>query len=159
VRKVFASLDPELPVRQRTLQSTVDRALASARFQARLLGGFSVVALLLAVVGVYSVLSYGVVQRRQEIGIRLALGASRLEIQRLIFGDGMKIVLAGIVCGGLLSLAVATVLRSQLFQIGTVDPAAYLAVTIVLAGIAALACFFPAQRASKLEPVSILRAE
>jgi putative ABC transport system permease protein len=159
VLKVFAALDPELPLPQRTLQSALDQALGTPRFEADLLGGFAIVALLLALIGVYGVLNYDVAQRRPEIAIRLALGATPANVVRLILARGIRIVMAGLIAGAILAVCVSLVLRHQLFGLSWIAPRVYLEVALMMIATATLACLLPAHRASTVDPLSMLRAE
>jgi putative ABC transport system permease protein len=122
-------------------------------------GVFAVVALLLAAVGVYGVLSYSVAQRAQEIGVRMAVGAERAQILRLVLRGGMAWALPGIAIGLLGALALSRVLGTLLFEVGPRDPITYSAVGVMLARVAMLACYIPAARATRIDPVIALRAE
>jgi putative ABC transport system permease protein len=124
-----------------------------------LVAAFGAIALLLAAFGIYGVISYGVMQRRREIGIRMALGADRADVRRLIVREGMSLAAAGLALGLLASLALGPILRSLLFQTRTGDPATLLAVAALLGGVALLACSIPARRAARLDPQAALRAD
>jgi len=160
VRKEVRSLDKELPVydikpmSQRIIESTAWRRLVMS-----LLGVFAVVALALASVGIYGVMAYTVTQRTHEIGIRMALGASRGDILRMVVRHGMLLVVAGVALGLLLSFAVTRFMASLLFGVGANDPATLFAVSLVLALIALLACLIPARRAMRVDPGVALRYE
>ena len=134
-------------------------SIASERFYAMLLGLFAVVALVLAATGIYGVLSYWVNQRTQEIGIRIALGASRAEVVRHVVANGMTVAAAGIVLGLLAALATARLLATMLFGVGTADPLTFVGVSAMLAGAAFLACYLPARRAGRVDPMTALREE
>jgi putative ABC transport system permease protein len=159
VRNVFASVDPDLPLPQRTLQSALDDALGTPRFQAKLLAGFASIALILALIGVYGVVSYEVAQRRPEVAIRLALGATRANIQRLILSRGIFAIGGGLSVGIALAVCVSLVLRQQLFGLNPFDARAYIAIAASVSVTGALACLLPASRASQVDPLSMLRAE
>jgi putative ABC transport system permease protein len=152
------AIDPQQPVEDvRTLQSMVDETLTSRRFSAWLLGLFATVALALAAVGIYSVLSYIVRGRRREIGIRTALGASTRDVLRLFVIEGMKPALTGIAIGAAAAIASATVLNRLAFGVSAADPLMLMAVAGALGLIALAASFLPAWRASRLPPLKVLR--
>jgi putative ABC transport system permease protein len=133
--------------------------LAGRRFVTILLGIFAVSALLLATVGIYGVISYSVAQRRQEIGIRMALGAAPRNVCRLIIGQGLKLTAFGLGIGLLGSLALTRVVSSFLFGVTATDPGTFAAVFAVLAIVAILASYIPAQRATRVDPMVALRHE
>ena len=160
VRREVAAIDPQLPVYDvKTMEAAVYESMSGRRFALLLLGLFAAVALLLAAVGVYGVMSYGVVQRTKEIGIRMALGAAQETVLRLVVGDGMRLAAAGIVLGLGLAVALSRVLRGMLFGVSAFDPVAYAGLTVVLAGVALLASWLPARRAARVDPATALRAE
>jgi putative ABC transport system permease protein len=153
------AIDPEQPVGDvRTMVEVLDERLASQRLSAQLLGVFAAVALLLAAVGIYSVLSYIVRGRRREIGIRLALGAHRADVLRLVIVEGMSPVLVGIAAGTIASLASARVIGTLVFGVSASDPGTLAAVGATLALVALIASLAPAYQASRLDPVKTLRA-
>jgi ABC-type antimicrobial peptide transport system permease subunit len=157
-RRAIREIAPDVPVYDaRTLASRVADATAQARFSATLLALFAIVALVLAGVGIYGVVSYAVARRTREIGIRVALGASRGDVLRLVIGRGAA--LAGIaLLFGLVGAVVATrVLRTLLFDVTPTDPATYLAVMALMAGCALLASWIPARRAARVHPADALR--
>jgi len=117
------------------------------------------VALLVAVVGVYGVLSYTVAQRTQEVGIRIALGADAARVRRMVIGDGLRLVAVAVVVGLALSIGAGRFLRNQLFGIPATDTLTFVAVTAVLGGVALLACYIPARRASRVDPLVALRMD
>ena len=161
-RNQVQALDPELPL---FLVNTMDELLASSpavferRYLTLLLGALAVSALALAVVGLYGVMAYGVAQRTQEIGIRVALGAQGWDILRLVVGQGMKLSLVGVAIGLVGGLALTRFLSSLLFGIGATDPATFAGVATVLAAVALLACWLPARRAMRVDPMVALRYE
>jgi putative ABC transport system permease protein len=123
------------------------------------LGVFAAAALLLAAIGIYGVMAYSFSQRIHEIGIRMALGAQRLDILRMALGEGMRIVLIGL-ASGLVGAAIMTrFFQSMLFDVRPIDPTTYLCVSLVLAGVALFACYVPAQRATRVDPLIALREE
>jgi predicted permease len=154
------AIDPEQLVGDiRTMVEVLDERLASQRLSALLLGVFAGVAVLLAAVGIYSVLSYIVRGRSREIGIRLALGAQRADVLRLVIVEGMSPVLVGIAAGTIAALASARVIRTLVFGVSASDPGTLAAVGATLALVALIASLVPAYRASRLDPVKTLRAE
>jgi Acidobacterial duplicated orphan permease len=160
VRNAVAELDKNVPLyRERLLSDYFSSSIAQPRFNALLVGLFSAVALLLAAAGIFGVMSYAVTQRTQEIGIRLALGAQRGHVLRLIFGEGMRLVAIGVAIGVVLIFAIRSLLSSLLYGIGATDPATIVLVTLLLAGVAFLACWWPARRASAVDPVIALRQQ
>ena len=120
---------------------------------------FAAVALFLAVVGIYGVMSYGVRERFREFGIRMTFGANRATLLQMILGQGMALAVGGILIGLVGSLALTRVLRSQLYEVGTVDPATLTLVISLLLGVAATSIFVPAHRASRIDPMTTLRME
>jgi putative ABC transport system permease protein len=160
VRGILAGLDPELPTGDfRTLNQVVDKAVSPKRFITVLLGGFSVLALLLASLGIYGVISYSVTQRTNEIGIRLALGAGSRSVLSLIIFDGMKLALLGLAPGIVGAFALSRVMSSMLFQVRPSDPLSFSSIALLLFAVALLACYIPARRATKVDPVVALRYE
>jgi putative ABC transport system permease protein len=160
VRRRIATLDPEAPLYDVALaEQLVDRSVAPRRLDLLLLGIFAALALLLAVVGIYGLLAYAVGRRTREIGIRLALGARPAGILRLVIGEGMRLVLGGLAIGGLASLALTQLMQSLLYGVKPVDPMTFGAVAILLAAAGALACYLPARRAMKVDPLTALRVE
>jgi ABC-type antimicrobial peptide transport system permease subunit len=137
----------------------MDNAVAPRRLITRLLGFFSVLALTLAALGLYGVVAYSVVQRRQEIGIRMAIGAQRREVLSLVMSEALKLVAAGIAVGLLGALALTRLLASLLYGVTGHDPLVFAGNAALLLAVAALACALPALRASRLDPVETLRAE
>lgn len=160
VGQAVVAIDNSVPLP--TVQ-TVDEALSwftsEPRLRAELFGAFSVLALLLAAVGIYGVLSQRVSQRTQEIGIRVALGARKSNLTMLIIGEGFKLTLIGIVIGIVGSFALARFLSSMLYGIGAGDPLTLLSVSVLLASVALIACYIPARRAMRMDPVSALRCQ
>ncbi len=160
LRNALAELDNNVPLyRPRLLSDYVASSIAQPRFNAILVALFGGLALLLAAAGIFGVMSYAVTQRTHEIGIRLALGAQRSQILRLIFGEGMRLVALGAIVGIALVFAVARLLNTLLYAIGATDPLTIFSVTILLAFVALLACWWPAHRASSVDPVIALRSE
>ncbi|HEV8486765.1 MAG TPA: ABC transporter permease [Blastocatellia bacterium] len=160
VRQQIFELDKGQAVSNvRTMEQIVSESVASRRLSMSLLAGFAVVALLLASMGLYGTLSYSVAQRTQEIGIRSAMGAQPGDIFKLVVGHGMKLTLAGIGFGLVGSLALTKLLATFLFGVSASDPVTYAGVAVLLLGITLLACYVPARRASKVDPIVALRYE
>ena len=152
--------DPNLPVvHVTTLDGLLDETIAPRRFSTVLLGAFALLALLLAAVGIYGVMSYVVSLRINEIGIRMALGAQPRDIWRLIVGSGARLALAGIAIGLAGALALTRLLSSLLFEVRATDPITFAAVAMLLAVVALLACYVPARRAMRADPMFALRYE
>ena len=159
-RQMVASIDRDQPVgRIASMQMVIGDTLRASRFNTLLLGIFAALAAVLAVVGIYGVVAWNVTQRTREMGIRQALGATRNDVLRLVISQGMRIVLLGLGVGLAASLAVTRTLQSLLFETSAFDPWTFLAVSGLLAAVALLACFLPARRATRIEPVTALRAE
>jgi putative ABC transport system permease protein len=155
---VVRAMDPEQPVEAvRTMEEVRDEQLTSQRFGALLLGAFAALALVLATVGIYSVLSYIVRGRAREIGIRSALGASTTDVLRLVVREGMAPALAGIAAGALAALLSSVALKRLVFGVSASDPATLAAVGGTLAAVALLACLVPAWRAARIDPAVVLR--
>jgi ABC-type antimicrobial peptide transport system permease subunit len=138
---------------------TVSRSIASKRFTMTLLAVFAGLALLLASIGIYGVLSYLVGQRTQEIGVRMALGAQRLEVLRMILSDGARMTLAGIGIGMIAALGLTRLMSGMLFGVKPADPLTFVLVPFALCLIALVACYVPARRAMKIDPMIALRDE
>jgi ABC-type lipoprotein release transport system permease subunit len=160
VRAALKPIEPNLPASDfRTLQQLVDKAVSPRRFVVWLLGGFALFALVLASLGIYGVISYSVNQRTQEIGIRMALGASAGDLQAGIILQTLGLAAIGIVLGAAASWALARALSGLLFGVTPGDPATFAGMLIVLTAVAALAGYLPARRASRIDPMVALRAD
>jgi len=160
VQKQIRSLDPEQPVADvRTMDQVISRSIARPRFNTLLLSIFAGVALLLASVGLYGVMNYSATQRTHEVGIRMALGATRTDIMRLVVGNGMTLTLIGIGIGVVASLMLTRVMTSLLFGVTATDIPTFLGVSAVLATVALIANYIPARRATRVDPVIALRYE
>jgi putative ABC transport system permease protein len=129
------------------------------RYPSFLIGSFAMLALILAIVGLYGLISYSVSQRTREVGIRVALGAQPRDVIRLIVGEGARLTLIGIGAGVLAALGLTRLMESLLFGVSAVDPATFTAVTVLLAGVAIAACYVPARRAVRTSPSNALRCE
>ena len=160
LREALLPIEPNLPTaNMRTMQTIVDRAASPRRFTVMLLGGFAGFALILASLGIYAVISYSVSQRKNEIGIRMALGASPASVRQLILGETMRLAGVGATIGLLGALLAARLAASLLYDVTATDPLTFTAMILVLGGVAALAGFLPALRAARIEPVMLLRSE
>jgi putative ABC transport system permease protein len=160
VQQEIRALDPKLPIYNvTTLEDYRRDALSIKRIQAMLIGGFGVLALVLTSIGLYGVLSFSVAQRTPEIGIRMALGASRSDVLRLVVGQGLRLIAIGVVLGLAGALAATRVLRSLLFGVSATDPATFVGITVLLLLVALLACWIPARRATNVDPLIALRCE
>jgi putative ABC transport system permease protein len=160
IRREIAAREPDVGVYNFTsLDQEVADSLWQPRLRSWLLSFFSFVALVLAATGLYGTMTYGVTQRTREIGIRMALGATRARVLRLIVGQGMRAVVAGLALGLLGALGVSRMLRASLFGITANDPLSYAAAGLLLALTALLACFLPARRAVRVNPMDALRHE
>jgi len=160
LRDVVASIDPSLPVtRVRTLEQAMSDALSARRFVMLLLAAFALSATALAAIGIYGVMSYVVGQRRREIGIRVALGAERSQVLRRVVGEGLVHVGIGLVLGLGGALSLTGLLRSQLYGLEPTDPVTFTMASAALVLVAVLACWAPARRAARVDPVEVLREE
>jgi putative ABC transport system permease protein len=160
IRRVIASVDPERPISEvRSMNEIVDLNVADRRQQMVLLGAFAGLALVLASIGLYGVLSYSVTQRSREIGLRIALGATSSNVTRLVVGHGIALTAAGLLLGLLGSWAATRALKNLLYGVSTTDPVTFSAVAALLLLIALAACWIPARRAASLDPIVVLREE
>jgi predicted permease len=158
-RGVVHELDPQVAPDIQTLEEVFAGSLAERRFQLLLLGLFGATALLLALIGVYGVISFQVAQRTQEIGVRVALGATGESVVRLVVQQGLLLAAVGVILGLAGSLAMTRVMQSLLYGVTTTDPATFLAVPVLLVLATMLACFVPARRAARIDPLTALRAD
>ena len=160
IRREFGQLDANLPVYNvKTLVEHMNLPLFPARVAAALLGSFGLLAMLLAAIGLFGVMSYAVSQRTREIGIRMALGAGVREIFKLVVGQGLLLTSIGVVIGLALAALGTRLLASLLYGVDTLDPLTFLSVTLLLAAVAFLACYFPARRAMRTDPMLALRCD
>ncbi|MET0215020.1 MAG: FtsX-like permease family protein, partial [Vicinamibacterales bacterium] len=160
VRRVVGSMDPTLPlVKLRTMDEVFAETIARPRFLAELLMMAAGLALALAAIGTYGILSYSVSQRRREIGIHMAMGASRGRVLGMVLGQGMALAVVGLVLGVGASFLLTRFLQAQLFNVGPSDPATLVAVTAFIASVALVACYVPARRATRVDPMVVLRDE
>ena len=160
VRRTILAIDPNQPVaRTATMEEAVSYFLNPARFSAVLVGLFALLGLLLAAIGLYGVMTYSVGQRRQEMGVRIAMGAKSEDLLRLILGRGLVLTLTGLGIGLVASLLLSRWLSSLLFQVGTTDLPTFATISVILVATALLASFLPAHRTTRVDPVTVLRAE
>ena len=159
IRAQIGAIDPTVPVDVETLDERVGKLADRPRFETALVGFFAFTGLAMAVIGLYGVMAYMAVQRTQEIGVRMALGAGRRDILRLIFAEGLRLVILGGVIGLAAALGVSRVLKSLLFHVGPYDPISYIAVAILLGLVALAATLIPARSAMKTDPIAALRVE
>jgi putative ABC transport system permease protein len=160
VREAVREVDRDLPIANiRSMDQIMSSMSGDARFRTLLLGVFAAVALLLAAIGIYGVISYSVAQRAREIGIRIAIGAQNRDVLRLVVGQGMKLALLGIGVGIAGALAFTRVLSGLLFNVSATDPLTFVGVSTLLALVALLACYVPARRAMSVDPMVALRCE
>jgi predicted permease len=160
VRSAVWSVNPNLPLANvRTLEEILERSMARTSFALVMLGIASGVALLLGAVGIYGVLSYSVSQRTREIGVRMALGAARRDVNRLVLEESAPLVLAGLAAGILAALGLTRLMAALLFGVSPIDPVTFVAVASALAAIALVASYLPARRAAGLDPTEALRWE
>lgn len=160
IRQQFLAVDGQLPVSKiRTMEQVLSESTARQNFNMLLLSIFAGLALLLAAIGIYGLMSYTVEQRLQEIGIRVALGAGSGDMLRLVIGQGMKLAVIGLALGLAAAFGLARLLSSLLFGVKTTDPLTYAIVAVVLASVALMACLIPAHRASKIDPLAALHYE
>ena len=157
--EIVRALDPDVPPHFRTIEQVFATSLANRRFSLLLLSVFAGAALLLAVIGIYGVMSYVVTQRTQEMGVRLALGATPGAIARLVLGQGARLVVIGLTLGIAGAVLLTRLMTSLLFEITPTDPVTYGGVALVLAVTAVAACQIPAWRATRVDPLTALRSE
>jgi putative ABC transport system permease protein len=159
VSREVQQLDSHLPMSGNTLVERMSLPLLPARIAASVLGAFGLLALALAAIGIYGVISYAVSTRTHEIGIRMALGAQRTDVLRLVLGQGLRLTLIGVSIGLSAALALTRLMKSLLFGVSATDPTTFLIASLLLAGVALLACYVPARRAAKVDPMVALRHE
>jgi predicted permease len=160
VERVVRELDPELPVaRVATLDEVVARSISEPRFYMVLLGAFAAMAVFLAALGIFGVLSYSVVQRSREIGIRVALGAHPRDVLRMVLGHAASLALVGVLAGLVGAVALSRAIGSLLFELSPTDPLTLGSMAVLLASVALLASYLPARRATRLDPLIALRSE
>jgi putative ABC transport system permease protein len=159
IRDLVHTVDPNVPVQVTSFDALVASSVAPRRFSTAVLSVFGVLALMLAAVGIYGMLAYSVAERRREIGMRMALGASRRRVQVMVLGDAMRAVLPGIAVGIVGALALTGLLRAQLYGVSASDASTLIVVSLLIAVVALLASFIPARRASNVDPMTALRTD
>jgi putative ABC transport system permease protein len=160
VRAAIRDIDPSLPLSQvKTMDEVMAGARSRPRFLTTLLGLFSSTALLLAAVGLYGVISYSVTRRTNEFGIRMAMGAERGDVVKLVLGQALGLALIGVAAGAVGALALTRLISGLLFGVSSFDPMTFAAMALVLIAVTALACVVPARRATKVDPLVALRYE
>ena len=160
VKAVVAQLDPDLPIGDvKTIEQIIDDSTGQPRFRSYLVAGFASLALLLAAVGVYGLISFMVTQRVPEIGVRLALGASPAQVFRQVIGQGLRLAVIGVALGLMAAAAATRLVQGLLFNTSATEPAVYLSLSALLLAMAALACYVPARRAMRVDPMTALRSE
>jgi putative ABC transport system permease protein len=158
-RGILQDLDPEIPAKFRTFSQVYSASLGSRKFNVILVGFFGITALLLATAGVFGVMAYSVSRRTREIGVRVALGAASGDVLRMVLREGLRTILIGVAAGIAGSLALTRTVESLLFGVTSTDPLTFSAVTLLLVGAALLACYIPARRATRVDPLVALRYE
>src|SRR2546425_797518 len=160
IRRDVAALDRDRPlIHVRTMEQVIADSVADRRLPMLILGGFAAAALLLGAIGVYGMVGYSVAQRTQEFGIRMALGARRRDVVQMVLGQGLRMALLGLLIGLIGSLAVARLIAGLLFGITPADPGTLVATSLLILGVALLACYIPARRAARVDPMVALRYE
>jgi putative ABC transport system permease protein len=159
LRSAVQGLDRDMPVDIRAMSGLLADSVAQPRFRTLLLGVFAGLALILAAVGIFGVMGYVVSRRTQEIGVRMALGASRSAVLRMVLGEGVRVVLTGLGVGLVEAFALSRLMRGLLFGVQPFDPTTFVSVSVLVVLIALLACYIPARRAMKVDPMVALRYE
>jgi ABC-type antimicrobial peptide transport system permease subunit len=160
VRAAVREVDRGVPLTDvATMNTRLNQSMSDRRYPMTLLAGFAALAVILASVGIYGVLSYIVGQRTREIGVRMALGARGGDVLRMVLGNGLRLTLLGVVLGGLGAALAGRALGKLLYGITPTDPVTFAAVSLLLTAIAAIACYLPARRATRVDPMIALRAE
>jgi putative ABC transport system permease protein len=160
IRRIVQAMDPTLPiVKLRSMNDVFDDSVSRPRFLAQLLAVFAGLALLLAAIGTYGILSYSVTERRREIGIHMALGATRNNVLGMVLGHGMRLTIVGLVTGLAAAIGLTRLLQAQLFNVKPTDPVTMASVAAMIAAVALAACYIPASRATRVDPMVVLRDE
>jgi putative ABC transport system permease protein len=160
VRKEVMAIDPDQPIAAvRTMEQALSESVSAPRYRTTLLGLFAAVALLLAAIGIYGVIAYATAQRTHELGVRMALGAQSKDVLKLVIGQGIKLALAGALLGLGGALALTRLVNTLLFGVSATDPLTFAVVGLLLTLVALLACWIPARRATKVDPLVALHYE
>ena len=160
VRQAVHALDPDVPLQKvATMRQLVLASVAQRRSTLLLIAVFAAVALLMAAIGLYGVMAYSVAQRTREIGIRVALGAQGADVLRLVVGRGLRLVVLGVALGLMAALALTRLMKNLLYEVSATDPLTFAGVAALLALVALAACYVPARRAAKVDPMIALRCE
>jgi putative ABC transport system permease protein len=160
VRSQIAAVDPDLPLFNiKPMDKVISESIVGIAYVAAMMGVLGIIALVLASVGVYGVMSYAVTERTNEFGIRMAMGASASDIQKLVLGKGTLLTLIGMAIGLPIAFALASALSSLLFGVKATDPMALVGLPLVLGAVATIACYLPARRAVRVDPIIALRYE
>ncbi len=160
LRHTVAEIDKDqVPISIMTLDELLSEEVGQERFWMRLFGLFAALAVFLAAVGLYGVVSYSVTRRTREFGLRMALGAEQANVLKLVGREVLVLSLSGVAVGVVAALALTPLMASQLFGVGTADPATFVVVSLVLIAVALLSCYLPARRATKVDPMTALRHE
>jgi len=160
LRAQLSSINKDLPLSKvQTMDELIEDSVVQERFRTWLVSGFAGLALLLAVIGIYAVISYSVAQQTREIGVRIALGATRGDVSKMVLGHGLRLAIAGIAIGLISALGVTRILRSMLYSTSSTDFLSFVLTSAVLMAVALLACYIPALRAAKVDPIVALRYE
>jgi putative ABC transport system permease protein len=160
IRKQVLAIDPDQPVtRIRAMNDVIATSVAPRKFNTLALGLFASVALILAAIGIYGVMAFSVAQRTQEIGIRIALGAQMKDVLRMVVKQGMTLAIVGIAIGVIVAIAVTRLMKSLLYGVTATDPTTFAIIALLLSGVALLACYLPARRAARVDPMIALRCE
>jgi putative ABC transport system permease protein len=160
IRATVHQIDPDVPLTDvATMFTRLSQSMSDRRYPMLLLAGFAILAVILAAVGTYGVLSYAVGQRTREIGVRMALGARAQDVLGMVLGGGIRLTLIGVVLGAVGAAIAGRALGKLLYGITPTDPVTFAAVALLLTAIAAIACYLPARRATRVDPMVALRAE
>jgi putative ABC transport system permease protein len=160
IRRAVWAEDKDIPLEVvATMERITSDATSDSKFISVMLGVFALIALLLGAMGIYGVISYSVGQRTREIGVRMALGAQRPDVLRLVLAQGMKLALFGVATGGVAALGLTRLMKGMLFGVNATDPMTFAVIAVLLTLVAALACWIPARRAIRVDPMIALRCE
>jgi putative ABC transport system permease protein len=160
IRREVSALNPSMPIHTaETMEAIIGKSVSVPRFRTLLLSAFAALALLLAAIGIYGVISFSITQRTREIGVRMALGARAQDVHAMVIAQGIRPVFTGVVIGLLASLAGTRILKSLLFGVSATDPGTFVVVPLLLGAVALIACWLPARRATRVNPIAALSSE